>query len=255
MQEYKTLKDLAEILSIFNNFQLEEVSVADISKQLDMAPSKVSRMLGTLERDDFFSKNLTTGKYRLGLKFFELGIVYAFHFPNRKIIRPHIEEMAKDLGFTASWAILKRSKIIVVDRVQNLNVDLMSHRLGLNLPIHSTSIGKVLLAYLPEDEQERILSTSTLTKYTDTTVVDPKKIKEILKHVREQGYATDRGETHADLNCIAAPIRDASGHVVAAINLMHENSKFSAENLFSKSGYLKDKALFISRQLGYGINL
>jgi len=250
-QEYKTLKDSAKILSLFNDVQVEERGVTEISKALKMSPSKISRMLGTLEREGFFEKNLETGKYRLGIGFFELGIVYAFHFPLRKIIRPHIEQMAKELNLTASWGILRNAKVIVVDRVQNLNIDLMAYRIGLNLPIHTTSIGKVLLAYLPEEEQERILQSVTLVKFTDATVVDKGLIKESLKHIREKGYATDQGETHEDLNCIAAPIRNGTREVIAAINVMDEKSRTKAGKLFRCADTLKERAFFISRQLGY----
>jgi DNA-binding IclR family transcriptional regulator len=236
--QYKTLKDLAKILSIFNNFQVEERSLAEISKILSMFPSKVSRMLGTLEKEGFFERNLETGKYRLGISFFELGMVYAFHFPLRKIIRPHIEKIAKELNITSSWAILKNFKVIVIDRIQNLNVDLLAPRIGLNLPIHSTSIGKVLLAYLPEVEQDRILQSADLIKFTNATKVDRELIKEELKLIREKGYGTDKGETHEGLNCISAPIKNNVGDVIAAINLVDEESRTSAEKLFQYSNYL-----------------
>jgi DNA-binding IclR family transcriptional regulator len=254
-QGYKTLKDLAKIISLFNTFKVEERSVTEVSKALEMLPSKVSRMLKTMEGEGFFEKNLETGKYRLGIGFFELGMVYIFNFPLRKIMRPHIEQMAKELNLTASWAILNNSKVIVVDRVQNLNIDLLTYRIGLNLPIHSTSLGKVLLAYLPEEEQNRILKSVNLTKLTSKNIVDENLIKENLKLIRERGYSTDEGETHEDLNCIAAPIRNGNGEVIAAINLMDEKSRTSAEKLFGFADYLKEKVLFISRQLGYRINL
>jgi DNA-binding IclR family transcriptional regulator len=254
-QGYKTLKDLAKIISLFNTFKVEERSVTEVSKALEMLPSKVSRMLKTMEGEGFFEKNLETGKYRLGIGFFELGMVYIFNFPLRKIMRPHIEQMAKELNLTASWAILNNPKVIVVDRVQNLNIDLLTYRIGLNLPIHSTSLGKVLLAYLPEEEQNRILKSVNLTKLTSKNIVDENLIKENLKLIRERGYSTDEGETHEDLNCIAAPIRNGNGEVIAAINLMDEKSRTSAEKLFGFADYLKEKVLFISRQLGYRINL
>jgi len=250
-QKHKTLQNLSMILHLFDNLQIEEISLMEISKALKMTPSTVSRMIETLKNEGFFEKNLMTGKYRLGIRFFELGVVYAFNFPLRKIIRPHIEQMAKELNLTASWAILKNSKVIVIDRVQNLSIDSFTYALRLNLPIHSSSIGKVLLAYLPEEEQDRILQSVKITKFTDATVVDPKLIKEGLKIIREMGYATDRGETYKGINCISAPIRDGTGDIIAAINLIDENSPNSPERIFQFEGYLKEKALFISRQLGY----
>ncbi len=254
-QGYKTLKDFCKILSLFNSYEAEEMGVSEISKTVGMLPSKVSRMLKTLQGEGFFEKNLETGKYRLGLAFFELGMVCALNFPLRKIIRPHIEQMAKELNLTASCGILRNSKVVVIDRVQNLNIDLLTYRIGLNLPIHSTSIGKILLAYSPEKEQDRILKSANLLKFTKTTITDQRLMKKHLKLILEKGYSTDEGETHEDLNCMAAPIRDGSGEVIAAINLMDEKSRTSAEKLFGFSDDLKERALFVSRQLGYRNNV
>jgi DNA-binding IclR family transcriptional regulator len=251
MHEYKTLKDLTKIILLFNTFQFEERSVTEISKILSMLPSKVSRMLGTIEKDGFLEKNPETKKYRLGIRFFELGVVYAFHLPLRRIIRPHIEQMAKELNLTVGWAILRNNRVIVVDRIQNMNIDMLAQRIGLNLPIHTTAIGKLLLAYLPEEEQDKILESIDLVKLTDATMVDKKLIKENLKVIKERGYATDEGETHEDLNGIAAPIKNSTGDVVAAIHLMGENSRTSPQEFFQFASFLKEKALFISRQLGY----
>jgi DNA-binding IclR family transcriptional regulator len=208
-----------------------------------MLPSKVSRMLGTIEKEGFVERNQETKKYRLGIRFFELGMVYAFHLPLRKIIRPHIEQMAKELNFTVGWAILRNNRVIVID--------LLAQRIGLNLPIHTTAIGKLLLAYLFEEEQDKILGSIELVKLTEATIVDKKSIKENLKVIRERGYSTDEGETHKDLNGIAAPIKNARGDVIAAIHLMSENSRTSAQEFFQFASYLREKALFISRQLGY----
>jgi IclR family transcriptional regulator, KDG regulon repressor len=251
MQEYKTLRDLSKILLLFDTFQFDERSVTEISKHLNMLPSKVSRILATIEKDGFLERNPQTNKYRLGIRFFELGMVCIFHFPLRKIIRPHVEQIARELGLTSSWAVLRSSRVIVVDRFQNMNIDSLTYRIGLNIPLHSTSIGKILLAYLPEEEQARILQSCDLLKFTDATCIDKELIKKHLEIVKRRGYSTDEGETHPDLNCIGAPIRDDRGDVIAAINVMDEKSRTSLEKLLQLIPYLQEKALFISRQLGY----
>jgi DNA-binding IclR family transcriptional regulator len=111
------------------------------------------------------------------------------------------------------------------------------------------------LAYLSEEERDRILQSLSLAKFTDATIVDKKLIKGNLKLVRERGYATDEGETHEDLNCIASPIRNGTRDVIAAINVMDEQSRTSAEKLFQFADELKERAFFISRQLGYSNHL
>jgi DNA-binding IclR family transcriptional regulator len=215
-----------------------------------MLPSKVSRILGTIEKEGFIEKNPETKRYRLGIRFFELGMVYAYHLPLRRIIRPHIEQMAKELNLIVGWAILRDNKLIVVDRIQNMTIDVLAQRIGLNLPVYSTAVGRLLLAFLPEEEQDKVLESVDLKKLTDATVTDKNLIKENLRIVRERGYATDTGETFEGVNGIAAPIREANGDVVAGIHLMGRNSEDSAREIFEFVPYLKEKALFVSRQLG-----
>ncbi len=251
MQEYKTLKDLAKILLEFDDFKTEELSVTEISKAVKMAPSKISRMLGTLEGEGFFEKNPQTGKYRLGIFLFELGIAYAYHFPLRKIIRPHVEQIAKEVKLTVSWAILRKNKVLVLDRIQNLPIDVLAYRVGLNLPVHTTSVGKIMLAHLPEEEQDNILRSVNLLKLTEASVVDRKTIIKNLKLFKERGYSTDKEETYEGVNCFAVPIRGANGEVIAAMSLMDDKSRTSYKTLLQQIDYLKEKTLFISRQLGF----
>jgi DNA-binding IclR family transcriptional regulator len=93
-----------------------------------------------------------------------------------------------------------------------------------------------------------------LTKYTDATIIDRDLIKENLKLVREKGFSIDSGETHEDLLCMGCPVRDGSGNVIAALNLMDEKSRTDLEKLLQHVDYLKEKAQFISLQLGYRSN-
>jgi DNA-binding IclR family transcriptional regulator len=251
MQSYKTLKDFSKILALFNDLEVEALGVTEISKSLQMTPSKVSRMLGTLEREGLFERHAKTGKYQLGVFFFELGLVSAYHFPLHKIVRPHLEQMAEETKLTASCAMLKNNRVIIIDRVQAFKAELLTHSIGLNLPIHSTATGKILLAYCSEAEQEEILYSKDLIRFTDTTAVEPELIKKNLKIFRQNGYATDKGETHQDFSCIAAPVWNSAGKVIAAINLMGEKRQARLETLLEYADYLKQKALFISRQLGY----
>jgi len=248
---YKTLKDFAKILELFSFMRVNELSVSEISRSFKISPSKVSRMLRTMEEEGYFERNTQTKKYSLGIRFFELGIIYASNSPLHKIIRPHLEEMAKGTNLTASWGILRNCRVIVIDRIQNLNIDLLAQRIGLDIPVHSTSLGKILMSYLPEEEQDNILTSTELKRFTPATIIDRELIKEDLRICKQRGYATDREETHEDLNGIAAPVRNRKGEVVAAINLMADGFGMAPDRLFVHTEYLRKRAVFISRQLGY----
>ena len=247
---YKTIKDLGKIVSLFENQGGEGRSVTDISRSLHMLPSKVSRLLKTLESEGFFERGPNTGKYRIGPRFLQLGLLYVFNYPLRRIILPHLEHMVQDLGLSTGWGIFKNDRIIVADRFTFGKKSFVS-RVGLNVPLHSSSYGKLFLAYLPSEEQKRLLSLLTFAKRTPATISDPKRMKEEMKLVRKNGYALDQGETVADMTSIAAPIFNSDGEVVAAVSVSAEKVRFTSDVLQRTIKYLTKRAQFISRQIGY----
>jgi IclR family transcriptional regulator, KDG regulon repressor len=250
-QPYKTLQDLARILSLFKHPLNEEIGVSDISRAVGIQPSKASRMLRTLQSSGFFERNPATGKFRLGVEFFDLGMLYLQHLPLRKIIRPHVYELAKKGKATAVWAILHGYSVSIIDRLGNFDADMPTHRMQQNLPIHCTSVGKCLLAYLPEGERKKILDATQLRTLTKATIAEQGLLELECKKIRAQGYATDREETVPKFNGIAAPIRDSQGVVVATIGLHGYEWEIKPKALFGLTGYVKEKARFISQQLGF----
>lgn len=249
-QEYKTLRDLAQITALFKNPKIEERGVSEISKILGMQPSKVSRMIRTMETDGFFEKNPDTGKYRLGIEFFRLGVAYSQHSSLRKTVRPHLEVIAKEIGLSAMCAVLRNNDVIVIDQVQNSNNDLMLIRVALNIPVHATSLGKILLAYLTDEEVDTILASVDLKGFTPKTIVNPKHIKTHLQLVQKDGFAFDKEEMYMDFYSLAAPIKNKTGQVIAALGVSGEKSRFPQNKLSQLASYVREKARFISRQMG-----
>jgi DNA-binding IclR family transcriptional regulator len=248
-QGYKTLRDLSRILSYISTIGTETIGVTEIAKGVQMLPSKVSRMLSTLEDEGFFERESVTGRYSLGGRFFELGMLYVCNNPLRMIFHPHLEQITGELKLASSFAIFKNNKIVVVDKI---NIVGSGVRHDFNLPIHSSSFGKVFLAALSDDEVRKVLRAADLTSFTDATITDPKAIVNGLAQVREAGYAIDNGETQEGLISIAVPVRDASGGLVAALNILaYPKSPFGPEQQSQIASYLKAKAFFISKQLGY----
>jgi IclR family transcriptional regulator, KDG regulon repressor len=245
---YKTLVDLARILSLFEIPDEEERSVSNISKSLQMLPSKVSRMLKTLEADGLFEKNPKTGKYRLGGRLLQLGLFYTLNHPLRRIILPHLEHMAKELGLLVSWAIFKNDRVIIIDRLNSNNVP---HLIGLDTSLPSSSYGKLFLAYLSPEEQEHVIKTLTLVRFTPSTKIELEAIREDLKLVKQRGYAIDNEEVQKGIWGITAPVFDCHQDHVAAVTIVAKTSNFDKDRLPEIITYLTEKTSFISRQLGY----
>jgi IclR family transcriptional regulator, KDG regulon repressor len=247
---YKTVKDLGRIVALFEKYRGEERSLTDICRSLQMLPSKVSRLLRTLEPEGFFERNPDTGKHRIGPRFLQLGLLYVFNLPLRRIILPHLEHVVQDLSLSTGWGIFKNDQIIVVDRI-HFGKRSVANRMGLNLPLHSSSYGKLFLAYLTAQDQERLLNSITFIKFTDTTISEPEKLREEIKLIKQRGYALDQGETASGSVGIAAPILNSDGDVIAAISVSEEPTRFTPDVLQRSIEYLTERARFISRQIGY----
>ncbi|HVN97356.1 MAG TPA: IclR family transcriptional regulator [Syntrophorhabdaceae bacterium] len=247
---YKTLKDFGRILSIFESDQGEERSVSDIARLLEMLPSKVSRMMKTLQSEGLFERNPESGRYRTGGRFLQVGLLYVLNHPLRRIILPHVEQINKDFGLLTSWGIFRNLRVIVVDRLGPGEGHYM-HPLGSGPPLHSSSYGKIFLAYQPPEEQERILRSMNFQKLTAATITDVKSIKQELARIRKRGYAFDDGGTQEGLVCLTTPVLNDSGDVAAALTIGGRQPNLMKSRLSKLAPCLAEKTLFISRQLGY----
>ena len=246
---YKTLSDFSKILGLFEEQDVEERGVSDIARSLSMLPSKVSRMLKTLEMDGWVERNGRTGKYRVGVRFLRVGLLYVLNHPLRRLILPHVEQMARDLGLLSGWGIFKNDKIIVVDRIRMKKGPLI-HLLGSDVPLHSSSYGKVFLAYMPPDERDAILQSLSLPRFTGKTIGSADALKAELAKVRVQGFSIDDEETRDGVTGLGAPVFGEQGELLAVITVSGDTVEFSSDKA-SEIGYLVEKSFFISRQLGY----
>ena len=245
---YKTLSDFTRIIALFEEPAVEERGVSDIAKSLQMLPSKVSRMLKTLEADDWVEKSPHTGKYRIGVRFLQAGLLYVSNHTLRRLILPHVEQMAREMGLLSGWGIFKNGKVIIVDRIRIKNGPLV-HLLGSDVPLHSSSYGKLFLAYLTGQELDGMLQSMMFNILTPKTISTADALKNELTRVREMGYAVDEEETREGIIGFAAPVFDDSNNLVAAITISGPTNEFSHDRVLEVS-YLREKGLFISRQLG-----
>lgn len=244
-------KTVCEILSCFNS-KSEELGITEIARELGMYTSKVHRVASTLETFGILERNPVTRKYRIGLRLFEMGTLYPINLSIRRIVRPHALELAKALDTNLHLGIMSKSipySVVIIDRVINVQSHSTIQRISFNIPLHSSSLGKVLLAFSERGFIELVLRDIELQKFTSSTITDRSRLEEELRLVRERGYATDREETHSNLYCVAAPIRDHSG-IVAAISISDHRQKIEKrqDEIIAR---ITDTAEVISYQLGH----
>jgi IclR family transcriptional regulator, KDG regulon repressor len=247
---YKIFADLGRILSLFESDNGGERSVSDIARAFGMHPSKISRMLRSLEAQGLFERNLDTGRYRIGARFLQMGLLYAMSHPLRSLMFPHVEQMARELKLLSGWGLFKSDRVVIVDRLR-YGDDLPMHVLGSDVPLYSTAYGKLFLAHLSPEDEERIVATLDFVRFTHRTIGDKATLKKELVRAKEQGYAFDDEETREHVRGLAAPVFDAHGAVAAAITVAGKTTDISDRKLPDIIKYLTDKAFFMSRQLGY----
>ena len=215
------LSSVKKALELLDHFTVErpELSLAEISREVDAHKSSVFRVLTTLEAAGFLEKDPQSGKYRLGLKILDLaGRVWGRH-DIRQISSPYMEELARETGEVTHLAVLDGSDIVYLEKRGQGQILTVATRVGGRNPAYASSMGKVLLADLSESELRTVLGRGKLKKLTPNTITEIPRLMEELAHIREQGFALDNEETFPGIRCVGAPIRDAGGGVVAAVSV------------------------------------
>jgi IclR family pca regulon transcriptional regulator len=195
-------------------------------------------------------------KYRLGLRVTDLGMSALNSTGLREHARPYLEELRQRTSYTATIGVLDGDEVLLVDRVRSFRrgqrqVPVNLHP-GSRVPAYCTAMGKLLLAYLPGDEQRELLAATKLTKRAPNTITSKKTLRAELEQVREEGFAVAEEELLAKLYAIAAPVRNESREVVAAVSLSAPSAMISLGELVDAlAPHLIATADRISARLGY----
>ena len=227
-----------------------EMGISALASRLGLAKSTVHRLATTLVEYDILEQNRETGKYRLGLALFELGTLVRRKMDAASASHNEITALAESTGETVQLAILDHLSVLYIRIRESKQAVRMSSSLGSRAPAHCTSVGKALLAHQSQELVDQVIENG-LKRYTVNTITEPAQLKEELASVRARGYAVDDEEIEVGLRCVAAPIRDHSGHVVAAISVAAPVQRMTKKNIQSTVPGVVAAAEAISRRLGY----
>lgn len=226
-----------------------ELGVTTLSDRLGLHKSTISRLLSTLEREGLVEQNVETGKYRLGLGLVTLAGYALEHIDLRRVAHPHLMHLVELTQETINVTILNGHEGVNIERVASPRSIRYVGSIGRRTPLHCTSTGKVLLAYMTLQERDAILPRK-LTRYTDNTIVDRVSLEEVLAQVRMQGYAVAREEYEEDLTAIAAPICNHLGRVFATVSITGPAYRLDSDKIATFVRPLLETACKISAQLG-----
>ena len=254
--EKKIIKSIDRTLQILELFSLEkpEWGVTEISKALNIYKSNVHNILTTLVEKGFVMKDSKTDKYKLGIKFFELGSVVIKNLNLRKIAHPYMEKLLKEFNETVHLGILVEGEILSIE--QEESGQSLSPRIfiGKRAPLHCTGVGKAIMAYLSEEEIASIVKEKGLKKYTENTITNKEDLKKELEKIREQGYAVDNMEHEEGVRCVASPIRGYTGEVIASMSISGPAFRINENNISNIAKKVKECCDCISEEMGCNFN-
>jgi DNA-binding IclR family transcriptional regulator len=247
------VQSVRRAIAILKAFSLEqpERGVGELSRQMGLHKSTVSRLMATLEEGGLLARNPETQRYRLGIELIGLAAQVVNHTDVREIARPLLRQLASNCQESVNLVVLDGGQVVNLDQfvaparqVKNIG------RVGRRMWAHCTAAGKVLLAHLPPDDLDLALS-GELQAFTPQTITDPVHLRRELSQVRAQGYAIVWEELEEGLNAAAAPIYDHTGTVAAAISVAGPAYRVTPERFPELVRQLLTAAGQISEQLGH----
>lgn len=235
-------------------FSLENPALTNsqLARMLRLNKSTITRLVYSLKDAGFLRKDPKTGEYSLTYRLFRIGSVYINQIGFRTEARPLLSELASSIQETVHLAVLNDFEVFYIDKVEGSQSVGMMSRIGYKSPAYCTGVGKILLAHLSEDEIDRYLRFIELKRYTPNTITNSEELKLHLQRIQRQGYTMDDSEHEADIKCVAAPLHDATGNVVASISIAGPGFRMNRERMEKELlPAVVQTARKISARLGY----
>ncbi len=198
------------------------LTLGELARQAHLPKGTAHRLLASMAYVDFIRQEPTTKNYHLGFKLVDLGNILLSQIDLRTQAHSFLISLSETVKETVHLVVLDRNKALYIDKVDlhpKASGLQMVSRLGARIPLHCSSVGKVLLAFMDSADAEKLISGETLAQRTPNTITDAHKLRQHLAFVRANGYAIDDEENEEGIRCVAAPIRNGSGRVEAAMSI------------------------------------
>lgn len=247
------IQSVERALKIMNLFDESspELKLTEICEKMDLHKSTVHSLLQTLVKHQYMEQNPENGKYKLGLKLVERGNFVVRTIDIRQVARPYLLDLSMKTGQTVHLGILNGQEGVYIDKIEGEDTIIRFSRVGKGIPLHTTAIGKVLLAFQEPKEIEKILENYNFTKQTDYSITERDELLQQLDAVHQQGYAVDNQENELGVRCIATPLLNYDNKVVAGVSVSTLTSRVDDEQLEKYIKMLKQTGREISKKLGY----
>ncbi|MEW5827126.1 MAG: IclR family transcriptional regulator [Candidatus Bipolaricaulota bacterium] len=247
----KSLDRGLRILDLFDDSRAM-LSASEIAALLGTTAATLYPTLHTLLRHGYLARD-EQKRYQLSMKLLERSGHVLAQSDVRRVARPHLRDLARRHHVTADLAILYGSEVLYLEREVGHPAAVLGEVVGRRVPIHCTSLGKVMLAFMPESERSELLNSLSLAACTPYTITTRKQLLVELAAIRDRGYAMDIQEFHLGNACVGAPVWSHGGRVVAAISLMLPvDDRILRGSCDEEAAAVVETAQAISAELGFG---
>lgn len=243
------------ILELLGNADVH-LGISEIAQSSKLPPSTAHRMLATLMELGYVEQNPETSKYTLGVRILQLRGAVIGHLTLGVHAMPVMKSLMNRVNETVHLAILNQGEVVYIERVEGLKTQGMYTRIGKRAPAHCTALGKVMLAFTPQHGwYEQVVHRNGLRRYSPTTITTEEALLAELKHIRQNGFAVDNGETGECVRCVAGPIYDYTGSVVAALSISGPQAQVTPGRVPELSVAVLGACQSISEKLGFTASL
>lgn len=241
---------LAKGLQVIRAFTRDHsaLTLSEVAGIAGMPAATARRCLLTLEELGYVTRRGRS--FLLRPKVLELGAAYLESMDIEHLTQTHLEELARQTGDSAALSVLDGNDIVYVARTSVRTLVRLEAHVGSRFPAHVTSMGRVLLAGLPPERLDQYFRTQKFAAFTDQTVTDPKRVRQLIDECRRNGYSAVEDELAYGVVAVAVPVHDQSGRVVAALNSSSHSRRVSKSKLVrDRLAMLKQASRAISAEL------
>jgi DNA-binding IclR family transcriptional regulator len=246
------LSSVTSALLVMKAFSAEEaeIGISSLAKRLGLAKSTVHRLAVTLAAEGFLEQNPDTGRYRLGLSLFTLGALARRRMDVSNVSRPLLGVLRDKFQEAATLAILSGESVMFLHNLESGQAIGIRSHIGDLKPAFCTAEGRVILAFSPPAVVTEVVKQG-MSPRTAKTLTDAASLKRALDEVRVSGYAIDDEESEEGMRCVAAPVRDISGKVIAAVGLAGPTQRLTKKELRAMAPEVVATGEAVSFRLGW----
>ena len=246
------IQSIGKMLGVLTSFstQHRKLTLGQISVATGLPRPTAHRMLSALREVGFIEQEPRGGTYSLGIRLFELGSLALANTDLLREARPFMDRLSRLAGETAHLGVFNGFEVIVVEREDPGERSVHGMQPSESCPSYCTGVGKAVLGFQPPEVLDRVIGQG-LKPYTGNTLTEPQRLREEMARIRKQGYALDDCEHQLWVRCVAAPIRNATGQVFAALSVTGPADRMTLMRLEQLAPLLMQTADSVSRQLGY----